>query len=100
MIDIILLAALCGIAGIVVRNILTDPGMVLAPLYNLIVNRWKLPEWVTKPMVDCSYCIAGQWALWAYLYCYWSQYNPVHHVLCITTAIFTVDILTMNFKYD
>ena len=100
MITLILLSVLCGIAGVVMRNILTDPGMLLAPLYNLLVNKWKLPEWITKPLVDCSYCIAGQWALWSYLYIYWSDYNPIYHLLCITTALFAVDYLKTNYKYE
>lgn len=100
MISVILISLLCAIAGISIRYILTEPGMILWPLYNLVVNKWKFPEWITKPLFDCAYCIAGQWALWCFLYLRWNNYNPVYHLLCITTAVFIVDIIKTNFKYE
>jgi len=87
MFEIILFSLLCTCAAWVLKNILTAPGMILWPLYNLIINKWKAADWIAKPTFECIYCMSGQWALWGYLAVYYDCYNGMIHILTITTSI-------------
>lgn len=53
-----------------------------------------LPWWLSKPLVGCEQCHAGQVAMWIYLACYWYSYNPFTHIAFITLTIFFTVILT------
>ena len=86
MIDAILL----GIAAWVYTHILLKEGMMLGWLGKLIS---RLPEWLSEPLGGCEYCVAGQFGLWYYLYMNWNEYNLINHILFITLAIFTVEII-------
>ena len=74
----------------VYSTLLTDAGMVLERLYMLLM---KLPDWLFKPLIGCSYCVAGQFSLWYGIYFLWSDYNVFDHILFIAISIFTVHII-------
>lgn len=73
-----------------VGNVLTDEGMILNGLYNYLGKH--LPLWIWKPLIGCSYCMGGQWALWAYLFLF--EYNFFLHVYFICATIFLIELLT------
>lgn len=81
---------MCGVVGWTIANILTEPDMILWPLYDLLVNKWKLSDWIVKPLVGCTYCIAGQVALWSYPFLF--DYNVIYHVWAIIFSIFSIEI--------
>ena len=83
-------AVLLGIAAWVYCFILLKDGMILGFLARGIA---ELPEWLSEPLGGCEYCVAGQFGLWYYLYMNWSEYNLINHILFITLAIFTVEII-------
>lgn len=94
MIDTIFIA----IAAFTLTEILTEPGMILNWLYLRIC---KLPAWLNKPLISCSYCVAGQWSLWLYLVLYWPEYNLLHHIAYVTTSIFFVHVfISLNYKLN
>jgi len=76
--------------------ILLKEGMVLGWLWKILD---KLPEWLQDPLGGCEYCVAGQMALWYYLYKNWNEYDVafcdtlIGHILFITTTIFVVEII-------
>lgn len=84
-------AILCGLYGYVMANILTEPDMIFNKLYLLLK---KLPVWFFKPIIGCSYCVAGQAALWVYLIRNFHSYDIISHVFFIVMAIFTVELTT------
>ena len=43
-------------------SVITQEGMVFG-----FIRRFKLPEWLKKPMYSCAYCVSGQMALWLFL---------------------------------
>lgn len=92
-----------GVFGWLMSNVLTEPNKIFYPLFNLLVNKWKLGDthWLTMPTVACSYCIAGQSALWSYLaLCYHYDtfsYDWMLHVWVIVAAIFSVEIINKRY---
>lgn len=83
-------AVLLGIAAWVYSRLLLKEGMILGWLGKLI---GRLPEWLSEPLGGCEYCVAGQFALWYYLYKHLVDYNIVNHIIFITLAIFTVELI-------
>lgn len=81
---------LIGIAAWVFSMILSDPEMIFGWYFKLIE---PLPDWIAKPLGKCEYCLAGQLALWYYLYRYLFEYNLISHVLMISLSIFTVELI-------
>jgi len=72
---------------------LTAEGSILSWWDKLIQ---RLPAWLEKPLGGCSYCMAGQIALWYYFFL--EDYSFVNHIFFITATIF-ITHLTM-FIYD
>ena len=91
-------AVLIGICAWVFSHILIDDGNILGWWGELI---WKLPNWLSSPLGECEYCLAGQMALWYYLYVNFNNYldNVVNyaiwHILFITLTIFVVEIINI-----
>ena len=87
---------LLGIAAWVYSMILLRDGMILGWLGKSLA---RLPDWLCDPLGGCEYCVAGQFALWFYLYVFWNSYldnvigNIVNHILFITATIFVVSII-------
>lgn len=86
----ILEALLLGVCAWVFVFILMEDGMILS-WWGKVIN--KLPEWLSEPLGGCEYCVAGQMALWYYLYRYWGSYDVAEHILFITLTIFIVEII-------
>jgi hypothetical protein len=86
----ILEAVLIGIVAWVFVIILMEEGMIFGwwwwPLN-------KLPDWFAKPLGKCEYCMAGQMALWYYLYAHLDNYDFCYHIVYISLSILTVKIL-------
>jgi hypothetical protein len=84
---------MCAISAYVISQILITQGMLLWPVFNFFVKEHDMPEWLHKPLMTCSYCVAGQWSLWGYIYLRWSDYNLLHHIWVILFAIFSVEVI-------
>lgn len=85
-----LMYALLGIWGFVLANILAQDGMIFSRI-NVYLHD-NLPEILYKPIIGCSYCIAGQWCLWCYLWSNWSDLNLFNLVASVAVGIFTVHL--------
>lgn len=84
-----------AISAFVFSNMLTDNGQILHNLSETLEE--KLPEWIFKPLIGCQYCVAGQWALWFFLY--YSifeshEYKFYLHIWFILQTIFITKIVT------
>jgi hypothetical protein len=79
-----------AIAAFTYSEILTSPGMLLNQLYDWLELR--LPEWLFKPLIGCCKCVAGQWALFMYLYLSHSYYLDIH-VWFILQTIFNAAVI-------
>jgi hypothetical protein len=81
-----------GIIAWVFTHILIDSEMIFSKWW-MVLNR--LPNWLSKPLGACEYCLSGQLALWYYLYQSWlvGSYNALEHIAYISIAIFTVKII-------
>lgn len=88
----LLSSILLGIAAWVYVYILLKEGMVLGWLGKLIA---KLPSWLGEPLGGCEYCVAGQMAMWYYLYENFYGYDLINHILFITLTIFIVEIINV-----
>lgn len=77
-------------------NILTEPGQILHETYDRLER--LLPEWIFKPLIGCQYCVAGQWALWFFMYvCFVEIRVPYYwffHIWFIMQTIFITKIIT------
>ena len=88
-------AVLIGICAWVYVYILLDDGMILGWLGKFLC---RLPDWLHEPLGGCEYCVAGQMALWYYLYVNWSGYTielAIPHILFITLSIFIVELINI-----
>ena len=85
-------AIIIGIVAWVFVIILMEEGMIFSFWWG-VIN--KLPEWLGNPMGKCEYCMAGQLALWYYLFTYFHSYNILHHIAFISLSIFTVKIINI-----
>lgn len=79
-----------GITAYVFTMILTDPDMIFG-WYGKLLD--KLPSWIAKPLGKCEYCLAGQMALWYYIYLHYADYNAVNHIFYISISIFVVEVI-------
>lgn len=79
--DLLLLALLCGVFACAYHAILIAPGHILSGARKFIEERlflmgtrtmygrkWRVLTWLTKSIVDCEYCLAGQVAAFVFLY--------------------------------
>ena len=84
-----------AITGWVFVMILTKDGMIFG-WWGRFLNR--LPEWLSEPLGGCEYCVAGQLALWYYLYKHWNGYvvtDLIEHVIFVSLTIFIVEIINV-----
>jgi len=86
---------LLAVAAWVYVYILLKEGMILSWWWE-IIN--ELPEWASEPLGGCEYCVAGQMALWYYLYEKFYEYDLAEHILFITLTIFIVEIINKILK--
>lgn len=83
---------LLAIASWVYVFILLKDGMILSWMWNILD---RLPEWLQEPLGGCEYCVAGQLALWYYLWKKFYEYDVAEHILFITLTIFIVEIINV-----
>ena len=94
----ILDAILIGICAYVYSFILLEEGMILGWFGKLLC---RLPDWLHEPLGGCEYCVAGQMALWYYLWVNFDNYlinidkSVISHILFITLAIFVVELINI-----
>ena len=94
----ILDAVLIGVCAWVYVYILLEEGMILGRVGKLLC---RLPDWVHEPLGGCEYCVAGQMALWYFLWWNWDNYlltpavSIINHILFITLTIFVVELINI-----
>ena len=106
-IQVIISAALCGILAAVYHAILIAPGHILSKPRQLIERLvywsaqksqygrlYRVTEWFFHSLYDCSWCLAGQIALFGYIY--HGGRDPFDACLCIGLSI---TVCFTAFKY-
>lgn len=103
------LAFLFGVIAFVYSNLLTQPEHLLAWWYRFWFDFFKGNERIMsgKPrhplfmvIVHCEKCIAGEFALWYYLYHHYNDYDFIYHISFISLSIlFASCIRGIYFKY-
>lgn len=88
-------AVIFGIWGFVLVNILTAQGHILSRINYYLVER--LPEWLYKPLLGCSYCVAGQWALWYTIFT--EGFALITTIQNVALAVFTVHVIITAENY-
>jgi len=93
-------ALIVSVCAWVYAEILTDNGMLLNRVFNVINER--LPSWISKPIITCVFCVGGQMALWLYLFLVWKfselHYNLLHHIIFISFTIFYIKIIDKSWQ--
>ncbi|MBC3785713.1 hypothetical protein [Spirosoma utsteinense] len=109
----LLMSVLSGLAATTYVNILTQPDQVLAfwarflyrlqtlymthgdpseerPVMAFKEKRYKISEWLLKPLLTCVYCVAGQMGLWLSIYVFYAYFTTFNPILSILTAVVSV----------
>jgi len=89
MLEFTLSVFFCSIIAVVYCEVLMADGMLL-DWWARILDRMK-PEWIAKPLGGCTYCFAGQLALWSGFFI-WNDYKLLTHFLYIITVLFVIHI--------
>ena len=89
---LIVYSILLSIAAVCYTDILTADNMILHKPYLWLEKH--LPEWLFYPVIYCSKCVSGQWALWLYIFyfCH-GNYDIVVHLWFILQCIFNSAII-------
>lgn len=72
-------------------DIMASEGMIFSPLRKVIYKR--LGEQLSKPLITCAYCVAGQWALWSYVFTNFTQFNFFEMVGAVGVSIISVGLI-------
>jgi hypothetical protein len=86
-----------AVSAFTYSNILTEEGMLLYGFHGWAENRFYGPfRWVFQILINCQFCISGQWALWYYLIyaLHRSDYDLFTHVWFILQTIFIAKVIT------
>lgn len=89
--------AVCAFVYVV---LLTEPYYIFGDLYGYLEKR--LPWYIFKPIMGCEKCVAGQLALWSYLYLNYREYDLNHafeHIFFICLTIITTHTITLLMKW-
>ena len=86
-----LISLLIGLCAWVYVDVLTRNGMIFGNFSDYLQD--KLPNYLWKPLIGCSYCVAGQLAMWWYFIFFFMEYSFFEHVVFICLSIFTVCII-------
>jgi len=74
------ISLLIAVFAFVYTNLLTDEDQLFNGLYNWLetklTNLDGTIHWLFNITIGCEKCVAGQLALWIYLYC-----NPINYIL-------------------
>ena len=93
------LAFLLGIGAYVYTNWLTEPHQIFHGIYMWLkkVLKYKEREEAGKSihplfmvLIYCEKCVAGQWALWIFLFINWHDYTPWFILPHALTVLFTI----------
>lgn len=93
--NLILTSLMIAIIAFVYSDVLTEPKMILNPLYLELEK--ILPEQIFKPIIGCFKCVAGQMALWSYIFIF--DYNFIMHVFFICLTIYLSKIVCKIYRY-
>ena len=96
--DEILFAGCIAIFAMAYCWILTDPDMLLERPY--VWMKGKLEgkyDWLWNPIWGCPKCVAGQIALWTFIYYRWDNYDPVAHMIFTGVTIFLTRELVLYY---
>lgn len=91
-----------AIAAFTYSEILTQPGMILSGPADYIETHF--PGWLSKPLMLCSKCFAGQAAAWLYPFVFIDHYdftaqNIFMHIWFVLQCIFnTVIVRSLYYK--
>lgn len=108
LIELYILTWVIAVVAFTYSEILTDHGMILYGWRGLLFRCLKSEDhWLFKILVGCSYCVAGQWMLWIFLYISIFEnkyfdilYDPFTHIACVVITVFNVAIIKKGRIYD
>lgn|SRR3990167_7246821 len=96
------LSVLIAVLAFVYTNLLTNSNQIFAGLYRFLYKKFKTESRIMsgRPyhplfmvLIHCEKCVAGQVALWLYLYYHLNDYDFVQHILFISFTIFIAHII-------
>jgi hypothetical protein len=82
---------LIGLCSWVYVDILTRDNMIFGKASKYLNS--KLPDYLWKPIIGCSYCVSGQISLWWYFAFYFEEYSFFEHIVFVCISIFVVSII-------
>lgn len=109
MLELYILTIVIAVCAFTYSEILTDHGMILYGWRGILFRIFKSEDhFLFKILVGCSYCVAGQWTLWSYLYvCIFGNqlfdkldYDPIVHIGMIMITVFNVAIVKKSRIYE
>ena len=98
-----------AIVAYIYTIVLTDTGMLLAWWRHFWLMRFRKRGGEDNPLfkiiVGCEYCVAGQWALWAYVYLSIFKPEPFDLITYsiwdhIALVAFTIFNMVLLIKYE
>lgn len=99
----IILAIKLAVIAFCYSDKLTEPDMLLGPLkyrITLLITSFPWLEWVFKPLILCPHCVAGQMALWTWIFIKLGHtwiYTAIEAGFFISLTILLIDVL-LKFK--
>lgn len=78
-----------GVIGFVIAEILTEPEMILYPLYKFLDSKIGKYPYLFKPIIGCGKCVAGQVGLWGCIFAQ-SKNIDLDFYLILKTAGFII----------
>lgn len=105
----LLIAVKCAVIAWVYVKILARPGNILGwwarLLNNYLVKEKFTPyyerkeHWILKPVLTCELCVAGQIALWSYLFpVLWTILDAVFAICLTITIAKTISVLFKKYS--
>lgn len=87
-----------AVSAFTYSNILTEGDMLLAGFWSWADDRFTGKQrWIFQVLINCQFCISGQWALWYYLISVIpraAHYDFFTHVWFILQTIFMAKVIT------
>lgn len=96
---LIVITILIAFAAVCYTDILTADNMILHKPYLFLEKH--LPEWLFYPVIYCSKCVSGQWALWLFPFYVIApgDYDVIVHIWFVLQTIFNSAIIhSLYFK--
>ena len=87
-----------AVSAFTYSNILTEGDMLLAGFWSWADDRFiGKQRWIFQVLINCQFCISGQWALWYYLISILlrsGNYDFFTHIWFILQTIFMAKVIT------